>query len=196
MRDWNKGSDFSLGRCLSHSYLDSYFLKWGGGSFKTLFRSWKYFYNQEKTLQNREYVSWNLWKNIYLFAYRHGDYILNTGLSLVWWWAGVVCQVQGYKGAEQSLLVNIYYFSRKYLSQLDFDRSVPWGWVLPIIFLKEGKKRERKKKLKVRKPTCIKWEQKGQAGFPTLLFCQVFLRIGGIWNLTLEALRTESPSHH
>ena len=50
------------------------------------------------------------------------------------------------RGAEESLLVNIYYFSKKYLSQLDFDRSVPWGWVLPIIFFKEKRKKEIERK--------------------------------------------------
>lgn len=58
--------------------------------------------------------------------------------------------------AEESLLVNVYYFSKKYLSQLDSERSVPWGCMLPIIFFQEGKMK-RKKKLKERKPTWIKW---------------------------------------
>ena len=73
---------------------------------------------------------------------------------------GVVCQVQGNKGAERSLLVNIYYFSKKYLSQLDFDRSVPWGWVLPIIFFKEEKKEREKKEIESKKTYLCKMRAK------------------------------------
>ena len=152
------------------------------------------------TIKKRDCKIENMYHGIFekIYIYLHTDMVTIFLIQGYHWSDGgrEWCARYRVTRAEQSLLVNIYYFSRKYLSQLDFDRSVPWGWVLPIIFLKEGKKRERKKKLKVRKPTCIKWEQKGQAGFPTLLFCQVFLRIGGIWDLTLEALRTESPSHH
>lgn len=63
-----------------------------------------------------------------IYIYLHTDTVTMFLIQGYHWsdgGQGVVCQVEGNKGAEQSLLVNIYYFSKKYLSQLDFDRSVP-----------------------------------------------------------------------